>query len=104
MCQVLCGQCEFVDRCGEAGIDVVEGSFEASWGGAVAWQGGGETRAEETIVGSGEAMGLIILLLVLLLLFGGGGFYYGPPYHYYGGGLGLVLLIVVIVLLFRRRT
>jgi hypothetical protein len=54
MCQVLCGQCEFVDRCGEAGIDVVEGSFEASWGGAVAWQGGGETRAEETIVGSGE--------------------------------------------------
>jgi hypothetical protein len=54
MCQVSCGQCEFVDRCSEAGIDFVEGLFEASWGGAVAWQGCGETWAEETIVGSGE--------------------------------------------------
>ena len=54
MCQVSCGQCEFVDRCGEAGIDFVEGLFEASWGGAVAWQGGGETWAKKTIVGSGE--------------------------------------------------
>jgi Transposase len=45
----LCGQCEFADWCGEAGIDVVEGLLEASWGGAVAWQGGGETRAEERL-------------------------------------------------------
>src|SRR6516162_4213059 len=54
MCQVSCGQCEFVDRCSEAEIDVVEGLFEASWGGAVAWQGGCESWAKETIVGSGE--------------------------------------------------
>ena len=54
MCQVSCGQCEFADRCSEAGIDLVEGLFEASWGGAVVWQGCGETWAEETIVSSGE--------------------------------------------------
>jgi hypothetical protein len=54
MCQVSYGQCEFVDRCSEAGIDFVEGLFEASWGGAVAWQGCCETRAKKTIVGSGE--------------------------------------------------
>src|SRR5713101_1715799 len=54
MCQVSCGQCELVDRCSEAGIDFVEGLFEASWGGAVAWQGGSETGAKKTIVGSGE--------------------------------------------------
>ena len=54
MCQVSCGQCEFVDRCSEAGIDFVEGLFEARWGGAVVWQSGGETWAKKTIVGSGE--------------------------------------------------
>src|ERR1700730_12595648 len=54
MCQISCGQCELVDRCSEAGIDSVEGLFEAGWGGAVAWQGGSETWAKKTIVGSGE--------------------------------------------------
>ena len=54
MCQVSCGQCEFVDRRSEAGIDFVEGLFEARWGGAVAWQSGGESWAKKTIVGSGE--------------------------------------------------
>lgn len=54
MCQVSCGQCELVDRCSEAGIDFVEGLFEPGWGGAVAWQSGGETWAKKTIVGSGE--------------------------------------------------
>jgi hypothetical protein len=43
-----------VYRCSEAGIDFVEGLFEASWGGAVAWQGCSETWAKKTIVGSGE--------------------------------------------------
>jgi hypothetical protein len=54
MCQVSCGQFEFGDRCSEAGIDFIEGLFEASRGSAVAWQGCGKTWAKKTIVGSGE--------------------------------------------------
>ena len=54
MCQVSCGQREFADRCGEAGIDIVEGLLEASWGGAMARQGCSETWAKTTIIGSGE--------------------------------------------------
>ena len=36
------------------GIDFFEVFCEGSWGGAVAWQGCGDPRAEETIIGSGE--------------------------------------------------
>src|SRR5882672_2139500 len=54
MCHVLCGQSELVDRCSEAGIDFVEGLFEGSWGGSVAWQNCRETWPKKTIVSSGE--------------------------------------------------
>lgn len=54
MCQVSCGRCDLVDRCGELGVDFVEAAFEGSWGGAVAWEGCGETGAEKPIVGSGK--------------------------------------------------
>jgi hypothetical protein len=39
------------------GIDFVEGLFEGGWSSVVAWQGCGETWAEETIVGAGEEEG-----------------------------------------------
>ena len=57
MCHVSRGECELVDAGGELGVDCVKGFLEGSWDGAVAWQGRGETRAEETVVDPGEEEG-----------------------------------------------
>jgi len=54
MCQELPGECELLDGGSDLGIEVGEASCEGGWCGAVAGQRGGETGAQETIIGSGE--------------------------------------------------
>src|SRR6516165_7637047 len=54
MRQELPGECELLDGGSDLGIEVVEASCEGGWCGAVAGQRGGQTGAQETIIGSGE--------------------------------------------------
>jgi len=51
------GELSLLDPCVELGVEFVEGALERGIDGAQGWKSGGQTRAQESVVGAREEQG-----------------------------------------------